>query len=520
MFYICPTETKMPLLTSIINWLNLKRINQLELIRKHPFEAQQETFVKLIKKASDTEFGKTYDFSSIKSITDFQKRVPIRTYEDIKPLIDRVRKGENNILWPGEIRWFAKSSGTTSDKSKFIPVSKEALEECHFRGGRDVLAIYCQNYPESKIYSGKALTLGGSHRIDNYNNQSYYGDLSAILIENLPFWTEFIRTPSQDVALLEKFEEKLERIARETIRENVTSIAGVPSWNLVMIKYLLKQTGKQNLLEIWPNLELFIHGGVSFLPYTEQFRNLIPTEKMHYLEAYNASEGFFAIQDNPGLPDMMLMLDYGIFYEFVPLDKLNDQNPEALTVEQVEQNKNYAIIISTSSGLWRYMIGDTVQFTSLVPHKIIISGRTKHFINVFGEEVIVDNADKALKIACEKTGAQITDYSAAPVYMSREEQGAHEWMIEFAIPPAELDHFAKLLDQALMSINSDYEAKRYKNLTLNKPIVHQLEPGTFYQWFHSKGKLGGQNKVPRLSNERKYIEELYEIHKMLKSNEN
>lgn len=508
----------MPLLTSIINWINLKRIHQLDLIRKYPYEVQKETFVKLIKKSADTEWGKLYDFKSIKSITEFQQRVPVRTYEETKPYIDRVRQGENDLLWPGEIKWFAKSSGTTNDKSKFIPVSKESLEECHFRGGRDVLAIYCQNNPESKLFSGKGLTLGGSHKIDNYNNQSYYGDLSAILIENLPFWTEFIRTPSHDVALLEKFEEKLERITHETIQENVTSIAGVPSWNLVMIKYLLEKTGKQNVLEIWPNLELFIHGGVSFIPYIEQFKNLIPSEQMHYLEAYNASEGFFAIQDDPASHDMLLMLDYGIFYEFIPVEELCNENSTALTVDLVQKNKNYAIVISTNAGLWRYLIGDTVQFTSLLPHKIIISGRTKHFINVFGEEVIVDNADKALKIACDKTNSQITDYTAAAIYMSRDQQGAHEWIIEFAIPPSDLDYFTTMLDQALMSINSDYEAKRYKNLTLEKPVVHQVEPGTFYTWFNKKGKLGGQNKIPRLSNERKYVEELHEINEWIKTN--
>jgi hypothetical protein len=508
----------MPLLTSIINWLNLKRVHQLDLVRKYPNEVQQETFVKLIRRGSGTEMGKQYDFNSITGISDFQKRIPIRTYEDYKPYIDRVRQGEQNLLWPEEIRWFAKSSGTTSDKSKFIPVSKESLEECHFRGGRDALTIYCQNNPESKIFSGKGLTLGGSHKIDNYNNQSYYGDLSAILIENLPFWTEFIRTPSQEVALLEKFEEKMERIAKETIRVNVTSLAGVPSWNLVMIKHLLQHTGEKNLLEIWPNLELFIHGGVSFIPYAEQFKSLIPSENMHYLEAYNASEGFFAIQDDPSSPDMLLMLDYGIFYEFIPMDEINRPDPTVCTVENVQKDRNYALVITTNAGLWRYLIGDTVRFTSLSPHKIVISGRTKHFINVFGEEVIVDNADKALMMACKQTGAQITDYTAAPIYMSREKQGAHEWIIEFSVPPHDLEQFTKWLDQELMSINSDYEAKRYKNLTLDRPTIHQVEPGTFYGWFQLKGKLGGQNKVPRLSNERKYVEELLEIHEKLKTN--
>jgi len=507
----------MPLLTSIINWLNVKRVHQLDLIRKYPAEVQQETFIKLITRAADTEWGRKYGYDSITSIEEFQRQVPVQSYEEVKPYISRLRKGEQNLLWPGDIRWFAKSSGTTNDKSKFIPVSKESLEECHFRGGRDVLAIYCQHYPETRMLSGKGLTLGGSHKIDNYSSQSYYGDLSAILIENLPFWTEFIRTPSHEVALMEKFEEKLDRIARDTIDENVTSIAGVPSWNLVMLKYLLESTGKKNVLEIWPNLELFIHGGVSFMPYREQFKNLIPSDSMHYLEAYNASEGFFAIQDDPAVQDMLLMLDYGIFFEFVPIELLDKPEQAALTIEQVEKDKNYALVISTNSGLWRYMIGDTIRFTSLFPHKIVISGRTRHFINVFGEEVIVDNADKALQIACEKTASAITDYTAAPVFMSDERQGAHEWVIEFCQSPEDIDYFATLLDHALMSINSDYEAKRYRNLTLDKPIVHQVKPGTFYRWLQEKGKLGGQHKVPRLFNERKYLEELLELKLTIKT---
>ncbi len=507
----------MPLITSIINWLNVKRVHQLDLIRKYPGEVQEETFAKLITKAAETEWGQKYGYGSISQIADFQKRVPIQTYEEVKPYINRLREGEQNLLWPGDIRWFAKSSGTTNDKSKFIPVSKESLEECHFKGGKDVLAIYCQNYPEARIFSGKGLTLGGSHKIDNYNTQSYYGDLTAILIENLPFWTEFIRTPSHEIALLEKFEEKLERITRESIHENVTSIAGVPSWNLVMLKHILKETGASNILEIWPNLELFIHGGVSFIPYREQFRSVIPSDSMHYLEAYNASEGFFAIQDDPLSSEMLLMLDYGIFYEFIPVEQVNNPDPEVINIRDVEKDRNYALVISTNSGLWRYMIGDTIRFTSTFPHKIVITGRTRHFINVFGEEVIVDNADKALRIACDKTNAEITDYTAAPVYMSTSQQGAHEWLIEFSRPPGELDYFATLLDHALMSINSDYEAKRYRNLTLDKPVVHQAETGTFYQWMQSKGKLGGQHKVPRLSNERKYLEDLLEIDNQMRT---
>ncbi len=498
----------MPLITSIVNWLNFKRVTQIELIRKYPLQVQAECFTQLIDKAVCTEWGKQFDYQSIQKISDFQDIVPIQTYDDIKPYVERLRAGEQNLLWPGEIKWFAKSSGTTNDKSKFIPVSKDTLEKCHFRGGKDVLALYTNNYPDSNIFQGKGLTLGGSHKIDNFNNQSYYGDLSAILIENLPFWTEFIRTPSQEVALMHEWEEKLKKIVSETIKENVTSIAGVPSWNLVMIKHILDYTGKKNLLEVWPNLELFIHGGVSFTPYREQFKKLIPSQNMHYLEAYNASEGFFAIQDDPDSDDMLLMLDYGIFYEFLPVDEINNQNSKALTIDQVETGKNYAIIISTNSGLWRYLIGDTVVFTSIFPHKLKISGRTKHFINVFGEEVIVDNADKALQKACEKTNAQITEYTAGPIFMSENTKGAHEWIIEFVVEPKSMEEFVYHLDTELMNLNSDYEAKRYKNITLDKPLVHAVKEGTFYRWMNSKGKSGGQNKVPRLANTRQYIEEI------------
>ena len=506
----------MALITSIVNWLNIKRIHQIDLIKKYPFDIQQESLFKLLNKAADTEWGKKYDIKSINSISEFQKRLPIQTYDEVKPYINRLRKGETNILWPGEIKWFAKSSGTTSDKSKFIPVSKESLEECHFRGGRDVLTIYTYNNPDSKIFSGKGLTLGGSHKIDNFSNQSYYGDLSAILIENLPFWTEFIRTPSHEVALLEKFEEKLERIANETIQVNVTNIAGVPSWNLVMIKYILEYTNKDNLLEVWPNLELFIHGGVNFTPYKEQYKKLIPSENMAYQEAYNASEGFFAIQDEPAKNDMLLMLDYGIFYEFIPMDDYNIDNPKAITIADVKLNKNYALVITTNGGLWRYLIGDTVKFTSLYPHKIVISGRTKHFINAFGEEIIIDNAEQAIKIACDKTQAQISDYTAAPIFMTEKQKGAHEWLIEFIKEPSDMDYFVSMLDHALMSLNSDYEAKRYKNITLSKPTVNSAEKGTFFQWLLKKGKIGGQNKVPRLANDRIYIDELLKINNNLK----
>jgi hypothetical protein len=501
----------MPIITSLVKWFNIKRISQIELIRQYPFNVQQDIFEQLILKGIETEWGRTHNFKSIHKLKDFQDRVPLQTYDDVKPYVDRLREGEQDLLWPGEIKWFAKSSGTTSDKSKFIPVSKDSLEKCHFRGGKDVLAIYTNNYPDSKIFKGKGLTLGGSHKIDNFTNQSYYGDLSAILIENLPFWTEFIRTPSQQVALMDKWEEKLEKITHETILENVTSIAGVPSWNLVMINYILDYTGKKNLLEVWPNLELFIHGGVSFTPYREQFEKLIPSSQMHYLEAYNASEGFFAIQDDPNDSGMLLMLDYGIFYEFIPMDDFEKPHAKAISINDVKTNVNYAIVISTNSGLWRYIIGDTVKFTSLFPHRIVITGRTKHFINVFGEEVIIDNAENALKEACKQTHAVISDYTAAPIFMAENQKGSHEWVIEFTTPPAKLSDFCTILDRALQDVNSDYEAKRYKDITLDKPKINAVPKGTFYKWLEKKGKLGGQNKVPRLSNSREYIEELLKI---------
>lgn len=501
----------MPIISSIINWVNTKRLHQIDLFRKYPCDVQRDGLLRLTGEAKDTWFGKKYGFSDIRSIEKFQERVPISTYEDFQPLIERVMSGEQNLLWPSEVKWFAKSSGTTAEKSKFIPVTFEALEECHFRGGKDVVAIYSQNNPENKLLTGKGLTLGGSHQINSYSNQSFYGDLSAILIENMPFWAHFIRTPSQDVALMSEWEEKLDVITRETIRDNVTSLAGVPSWNLVLIKHILEFTGKTNLLEVWPNLELFIHGGVSFTPYRDQFHKLIPSGQMHYLEVYNASEGHFSIQDEPDRDDMLLMLDYGVFFEFIPSGMVGDPDAKALTLNDVKPGENYAMVISTNGGLWRYMIGDTVVFTSTFPHKIKISGRTRHFMNAFGEEVIIENAERALDIACSKTGAVIHEYTAAPIYFSDDRKGSHEWLVEFEKSPPDLDYFTSVLDNALCSINSDYEAKRYKGITLDMPTVRDLPAGTFYNWLNKKGRLGGQNKVPRLSNDRKYVEEILSL---------
>ncbi|MGC1391179.1 MAG: GH3 auxin-responsive promoter family protein [Bacteroidales bacterium] len=501
----------MAIIPSIINWLNIKRINQIEIFKKYPFETQQETLYRLLAKAARTEWGEKFNYSSIASIKDYQSRFSVQTYEDIVSYVERLRKGETNLLWPGEIKWFAKSSGTTSAKSKFIPMSREALEDCHYRAAKDILVIYAQQRPDTRIFSGKSLTLGGSHRMNQFSNDSLYGDLSAILIENAPFWVDIIRTPKHKIALLEDFEEKLNLITKSTVNENVTSISGVPSWYLVLIKQILSFTGKNNLLDVWPNLEVFFHGGISFIPYREQYKKLIAGDQMNYMETYNASEGFFGIQDDPLRSDMLLMLDYGIFYEFIPAEKIDSGDPPVYTVTEVDVGVNYAIIISTNGGLWRYMMGDTIVFTCINPYRFRISGRTKHFINVFGEEVIVDNADKALELACKETDAVIAEYTAGPVFMNTMSRGSHEWIIEFEIAPTDFFLFIRTLDNALKSVNSDYEAKRFKDLNLILPVVNQVPKGTFNKWLKTKNKLGGQNKVPRLSNSREYIEDLYLI---------
>ncbi len=499
----------MTFINSLVSWLIKKRIHQIDLFIKYPIEVQQELLKKLISNASDTEIGKKYNFGTIDSVKEFQQNVPLHDYDSIKGYINRLMEGEQNILWPSDVRWFAKSSGTTSDKSKFIPVSSEALEECHYRAGRDAISFYYYNNPDASILSGKGLIIGGSHKLKEINQESYYtGDLSAILLQNMPFIGQVKSTPDLSIALMEEWESKIEQMARTTAKHNVTSLSGVPSWTLVLIRKVLEQTGKKNLLEVWPNLELFFHGGVAFHPYRNQFKKLIPSNKMNYLETYNASEGFFAIQNNPQQDDMLLMLDYGIFYEFIPMDQLDHKNPDVLTLEHVEQGKNYAMIITTNAGLWRYMIGDTVTFTSIYPFKIKITGRTRLFINAFGEELIIDNAEKALNIACNKCKAQINDYTAAPLYINNESSGAHEWLIEFEVTPPDINYFEETLDNALKALNSDYEAKRYNNMILKPPIIHEAKKGTFYNWLKHKGKLGGQHKVPRLSNNRKIMDDI------------
>jgi hypothetical protein len=501
----------MTIFNSVFTWFMKKRIHQIELFMKYPNEVQEEWFEQLISWAENTEWGKLHHYKSIENYAQFKERVPIQTYDTLKPYIERMLKGEQNVLWPSEIRWFAKSSGTTNDRSKFIPVSEESLEECHFKGGKDMLTLYFNNRPNARVFTGKSLTLGGSAQVSQLKADTFSGDLSAVIMKNLPLWAEFYRTPHLDIALLENFEEKIEKMAYATKDVNVTSISGVPTWNILLFKRILEITGKSNLLEVWPNLELYFHGAVNFTPYRERFKQLIPSEEMYYIDIYNASEGFFGIQDTSETDDMLLMLDYGIFYEFLPFEHLHDDHPPTLTLDEVELDKNYALIITTNAGLWRYMIGDTVRFTSLSPYRIQITGRTKHFINAFGEEVIIDNAERALEKACRYTGAIIRDYTAAPVYFSEDESGSHEWLIEFEQNPAEFDRFVDLLDETLRKINSDYDAKRFKDLALRRPVVHPVPQGTFLQWMKERGKLGGQHKVPRLANDREYVDAIWKL---------
>ena len=503
----------MEIINSVMTWLMKKRIHQIDLFIKYPIDVQREVLNHLVETAEDTAFGKEHQFNSIRDYEDFKQRVPIVTYEQFYPYVERVMKGEQQVLWPSKIKWFAKSSGTTNAKSKFIPVSSEALEDCHFKGGKDLLSIYVNNYPETKVFSGKNLAIGGSQQINQMdeNADSYFGDVSAVLMKNLPFWAQFSRTPSLDIALMDDWEKKIEKIAQATKDENITSMAGVPTWTIFLLQRIVEIKGAKNILEVWPNLELFIHGAVSFTPYRSLFKDLIPSEQMHYLETYNATEGFFGIQDQKDSTEMLLMLDYGIFYEFIPTEDFEKDDPRTMDLSQVEVDKNYAVVISTNSGLWRYKIGDTIKFTSVNPFRFVISGRTKHFINAFGEELIVENAEKGIAMACEKTQALVDDFTAAPRYIGDGQKGCHEWIIEFSKKPDDMDLFTHTLDTSLREINTDYDAKRTKNIAVERPVVHAVEPGTFYSWMKSRGKLGGQNKVPRLSNNRDYVEELLKM---------
>ncbi|MFV0566372.1 MAG: GH3 auxin-responsive promoter family protein [Flavobacteriaceae bacterium] len=499
-----------PIVNSIASWFLKKRFHQIELFLKYPHEVQNELLLSLLDYAKHTEVGKAYDFASIKTYATFAERIPIKEYNNLQDVIERSRKGENNLFWPTPIKWFAKSSGTTQAKSKFIPVSEESLEDCHYAASKDLLCMYLNNNPDAQLFTGKSLRLGGSKELFKENG-TVFGDLSAILIDNMPFWAEFSSTPSNKVSLMSNWEHKMQAIVNETIKENVTSLAGVPSWMLVLLNTVLETTGKQNIMEVWPNLEVYFHGGVSFTPYIEQYKKIIPNQNFRYYEIYNASEGFFAIQDRNDSNELLLMLDYGVFYEFIPMDTYGLPTEKVIPLSEVELHKNYAVIITTNAGLWRYNIGDTVRFTSLSPYRIKISGRTKHHINVFGEELIIENAESAIEKVCLSTNVEIVEYTAAPIFMADKEKGAHEWLIEFKTPPSDINHFNALLDDALKSLNSDYEAKRYNNITLNKPKINIARTNLFYDWLKLNNKLGGQHKIPRLSNTRIYMDELLKL---------
>ncbi len=503
------------LVNSFISWRMKKRFHQIELFMKYPHEVQNETFFDLLHKAKNTEWGKRYGYGDIKSYETFKNRVPLHFYESIIDDVNRVRAGETNVMWPGEIKWFAKSSGTTNDKSKFIPVSEESIEDCHFKGGKDLLSMYCHNNPQTKIFSGQSLRLGGSTFVNDARNESYYGDVSAIIIENLPFWVEMRSTPNNEISLMDEWESKIEAIAETTINDDVSSLAGVPSWMLIMAKRVLEKTGASSLLEVWPNLEMYMHGGVNFNPYRKQFHELIPDANFKYIETYNASEGFFGIQDQSNSHELLLMLDFGIFYEFIPMDLFDGEDSPTIPLSEVQLHKNYALVISTNAGLWRYIVGDTVRFTSISPYRVQVSGRTKHFINAFGEELIIENAEDALKLACEITGAKVNEYTAAPVYIEDRQSGGHEWLIEFEDKPGDIHQFTRILDDRLKELNSDYEAKRHKDMILLPPVLRCARKNLFYDWLKQKGKLGGQHKVPRLSNNRKHLENLLSMNASL-----
>jgi hypothetical protein len=497
----------MKLISPAISRLARLRLWQIEQWVANPVAAQREVLQELVTSAQYTEIGRQYGFSRLFTVRDFKRTVPVHEYEDLKPYIDRMLQGEENLLWNTPVKWFAKSSGTTNDKSKFIPVSEESLEENHYQGAKDVLTLYYGFNPDSELLSGKGLVIGGSHQVSQATDEISYGDLSAVLLQNSPFWGHWLRTPDLSIALMDEWEHKIEQLALNTIPENVTSISGVPTWTLVLMKRILEMTGKSCISEVWPNLELYMHGGVSFVPYREQFRQLIGKD-IQYLEMYNASEGFFAAQDSPDADGMLLFTRHGIFYEFMPIEEYGKKFPNTIGLNKVEPGKQYAPVISTTGGLWRYIIGDTIQFSSLAPYRIKVSGRLKHFINAFGEEVIVDNTDKAITTACEKTGAAVNDYTAAPIYFSQHGNGAHEWLVEFEKEPDDLALFAYELDSALKNLNSDYEAKRQKDIALRMPVVRAVKKGLFNEWLRSRGKLGGQHKVPRLSNDRTILESI------------
>lgn len=505
----------MDILTRTISLVFRRRQMEIERFGQDVDLIQRKQLYALLATAETTEWGLQHDFKRIRTYEDFRQRLPLQIYDDIKPYVNRMINGERNILWPSVVRWYAKSSGTTHDKSKFLPITPEILKGCHYKGGFDCVAIYLRNNPESRFFSRKGLILGGSHSPSPLNAHAHQGDLSAVLLQNLNPLVNLIRIPKKQIILMDEWESKIKAIVENTWNKDVNSLSGVPSWMLVLIKSVLKKAGKESLTDVWPNMEVFFHGGISFEPYRDQYKALIPSGKMHYMETYNASEGFFGIQDDPSDPGLLLMPDYGIFYEFIPINEVDTPNPTILPLESVEMGKNYALVITTSGGLWRYQIGDTVRFTSLFPHKVVISGRTKHYINAFGEELMIDNTDKAIAAACRSTGAKVKEYTVAPLFILDKAKGRHQWFIEFDKPPGSLTGFAFTLDQTLQQLNSDYEAKRYKDISLQPLEIIVAREGAFYTWLKEKGKLGGQHKIPRLSNDRTYLERMLVINESL-----
>ena len=495
-------------------WYLRQRLRTLDAVAARPVETQRRWLMKLIQRAESTEFGRAHGFVDIESPERFAKRVRVQDYESLKPQIERMMRGEEDILWRGRVKYFSKSSGTTSDRSKYLPVSDENLRDCHIRGTWDTMSFFYDQVPNARQFAGKSLLMGGN--LEQYQDRpgTITGDISAIMIDNMPGVARPFFTPDFETALLSNFEEKLARMVEIVSREkDLAMIGGVPTWTVVFFRKILEHTGAAHLLEVFPNLQGYIHGGVSFTPYREQFRRFLPDENFAYQEIYNASEGYFAAQSDFSNPDggMRLLLDNGVYYEFLPMDQWDAEFPVALTLDQVQIGVDYALLITTNAGLWRYRIGDTIEFTSLDPHTIRVTGRTKQFINAFGEEVMVHNTDQALHVACEQMGCAVSDYTVAPIYFQRGERGGHEWLVEFEQPPAEPERFADLLDEELQRINSDYAAKRTADLALERLQLRVLPPGSFNRWLKQKGKLGGQHKVPRLANERKYVEEILAV---------
>jgi len=499
----------MGIVSTMLHWFMKKRVHQIEMFMQHPFDTQNAVLSNLLFKAKETEYGKKYGFHTISKYTEFKSQIPLVTYEQYEPEIEKTRQGNADIIWPGKIKWFAKSSGTTNAKSKFIPISNESLEESHYKAGKDMFSLYYNNHPDTEIFENKNLRLGGSSEL--YKGfDTVYGDLSAILIDNLPFWIEYKNTPNKEISLMPEWESKLHAIISTVKNQNIGSLTGVPSWMLVLLQRILTEQNKSYIDEIWPTMEAFFHGGISFTPYKSQY-DILFQNPINYYEIYNASEGFFGVQDQVDSKDLLLLLDHGIFYEFIPMDEFYNENPTVMNIEQVQLNINYALVITTNGGLWRYIIGDTVKFTTKNPYRIIVTGRTKHYINAFGEELMIDNAETALDFACKNTNAIINEFTAAPIFMQNKEKGSHEWLIEFKKLPNSVEKFIEFLDQKLKELNSDYEAKRYKNITLNQPKITIAKENLFFEWMKNRGKLGGQNKVPRLANDRQYIDELLKI---------